>query len=130
MKREETRRYESFKQACFRWFLALPDDGPFSAAAGGLLALLKEELALQGAALYLFDPSRGSFYLEAAAGMAPAERIAADQAGEIVVTSGGGPYMAARLFVRFPMKRRLWSSFHTDETAASMGRCCRRSVPI
>ncbi|MGG3160841.1 diguanylate cyclase [Geobacillus stearothermophilus] len=98
MKREETRRYESFKQACFRWFLALPDDGPFSAAAGGLLALLKEELALQGAALYLFDTSRGSFYLEAAAGITPAERIGADQAEEIVVTSVGGPYMAARLF--------------------------------
>ncbi|NNV00185.1 diguanylate cyclase [Geobacillus sp. DSP4a] len=98
MKREETRRYESFKQACFRWFLALPDDGLFSAAAGGLLALLKEELALQGAALYLFDTSRGSFYLEAAAGITPAERIGADQAEEIVVTSVGGPYMAARLF--------------------------------
>lgn len=78
--------------------MALPDDGPFSAAAGGLLALLKEELALQGAALYLFDTSRGSFYLEAAAGITPAERIGADQAEEIVVTSVGGPYMAARLF--------------------------------
>ncbi|AKM20081.1 putative diguanylate cyclase YdaM [Geobacillus sp. 12AMOR1] len=98
MNKEEMKRYESFKQKFFHWFLAFQDDGPFSAAAGGLLALLKEELALQGAALYLFDTSRGSFYLEAAAGITPAERIGADQAEEIVVTSVGGPYMAARLF--------------------------------
>ncbi|MGP3562597.1 diguanylate cyclase [Geobacillus sp. BK01] len=99
MKREETKRYESFKQKFFHWFLAFQDDGPFSAAAGGLLALLKEELALQGAALYLFDPSRDSFYLEAAAGGLPAAgRIAAGKGREIVVVDDGGPRLAARLF--------------------------------
>ncbi|AMX82587.1 hypothetical protein GS3922_02245 [Geobacillus subterraneus] len=99
MRWEETKRYESFKRKFFHWFLAFQDDGLFSTAAGELLALLKEELALEQAVLYLFDPSCGTFCPEAAAGGEPvAGRIAAEEKQEIVVVDDGGPRIAARLF--------------------------------
>ncbi|MBB6282659.1 diguanylate cyclase [Geobacillus subterraneus] len=99
MRWEETKRYESFKRKFFHWFLAFQDDGLFSTAAGELLALLKEELVLEQAVLYLFDPSCGAFCPEAAAGGGPvAGRIVAREKQEIVVVDAGGPRIAARLF--------------------------------
>ncbi|MEW5320999.1 diguanylate cyclase [Geobacillus thermoleovorans] len=99
MNKEEMKRYESFKQKFFHWFLAFQDDGPFSAAAGELLALLKEELALEQAVFYLYDPVRAAFYPEAAADGAPgAGPIAAAGERKVAVVDAGGPHMAARLF--------------------------------
>lgn len=99
MNKEEMKRYESFKQKFFHWFLAFQDDRPFSAAAGELLALLKEELALEQAVFYLYDPVRAAFYPEAAAvGTPDARPIAADGERKVAVVDAGGPHMAARLF--------------------------------
>jgi|GEM_PF-1245970 len=99
MKKEETKRYESFKQKFFHWFLAFQDDGAFSSTAGELLSLLKEELALEQAALYLFDPSCGAFCPAAVAGGKPAVgRIAAKEKEGVVVVDAGGLGIAARLF--------------------------------
>ncbi len=99
MNKEEMKRYESFKQKFFHWFLAFQDDRPFSAAAGELLALLKEELALEQAVFYLYDPVRAAFYPEAAAvGTPDAGPIAADGERKVAVVDAGGPHMAARLF--------------------------------
>ncbi|MED3905658.1 hypothetical protein B1691_11105 [Geobacillus sp. 47C-IIb] len=99
MKQEETKRYESFKREFFHWFLAFSGDEPFSVAAGELLVMLKEELALQQAVLYLFDPSCDAFCPEAAAGRMPAaELIVAEEKQEIVVIDDGGPCIVVRLF--------------------------------
>ncbi|NNV06002.1 diguanylate cyclase [Geobacillus sp. C56-T2] len=102
MSMEEMKRYESFKQKFFHWFLAFPDDEPFLAAADELLALLKEEMGLEQAVFYLFDPERAAFYPEASTGgVMGAGAVAADGAREIALLDGGS-HEKARLFFSLP----------------------------